>query len=239
MANESTIEANEIPNVLLWGGKSTSRIVAEMLIESGIGRPSIIFDNTLDKLHFPTPAQFINDVDLLASRIPTVTHYIVCFGAEHGYARSMTGEYLQRLGLKPINLIHHKSFVEPTTSVGMGCLIMPCAVIHKFSSIGNHTIINTSATIDHECIIGDGVHIMGSAAITGKVEIENYATVGTSATILPSVKVGTGAFIGAGAIVTRDVEPYSVVAGVPAKHLRKTQPVFFEEPLIELKSKLA
>ena len=239
MANESTKEANEIPNVLLWGGKSTSRIVAEMLIESGIGRPSIIFDNTLDKLHFPTSAQFINDVDLLASRIPTVTHYIVCFGAEHGYARSMTGEYLQRLGLKPINLIHHKSFVEPTTSVGMGCLIMPCAVIHKFSSIGNHAIINTSATIDHECIIGDGVHIMGSAAITGKVEIGNYATVGTSATILPSVKVGTGAFVGAGAIVTRDVEPYSVVAGVPAKYLRKTQPVFFEEPLIKLKSKLA
>ena len=239
MANESTKEANEIPNVLFWGGKSTSRIVAEMLIESGIGRPSIIFDNTLDKLHFPTPAQFINDVDLLASRIPTVTHYIVCIGAEHGYARSMTGEYLQRLGLKPINLIHHKSFVEPTTSVGMGCLIMPCAVIHKFSSIGNNTIINTSATIDHECIIGDGVHIMGSAAITGKVEIGNYATVGTSATILPSVKVGTGAFVGAGAIVTRDVEPYSVVAGVPAKYLRKTQPVFFEEPLIKLKSKLA
>ena len=239
MANESTKEANEIPNVLLWGGKSTSRIVAEMLIESGIGRPSIIFDNTLDKLHFPTSAQFINDVDLLASRIPTVTHYIVCIGAEHGYARSMTGEYLQRLGLKPINLIHHKSFVEPTTSVGMGCLIMPCAVIHKFSSIGNHAIINTSATIDHECIIGDGVHIMGSAAITGKVEIGNYATVGTSATILPSVKVGTGAFVGAGAIVTRDVEPYSVVAGVPAKYLRKTQPVFFEEPLIKLKSKLA
>ena len=239
MANESTKEANEIPNVLLWGGKSTSRIVAEMLIESGIGRPSIIFDNTLDKLHFPTSAQFINDVDLLASRIPTVTHYIVCFGAEHGYARSMTGEYLQRLGLKPINLIHHKSFVEPTTSVGMGCLIMPCAVIHKFSSIGNHAIINTSATIDHECIIGDGVHIMGSAAITGKVEIGNYATVGTSATILPSVKVGTGAFVGAGALVTRDVEPYSVVAGVPAKYLRKTQPVFFEEPLIKLKSKLA
>ncbi len=239
MANESTKEAHEIPNVLLWGGKSTSRIVAEMLIESGIGRPTIIFDNTLDKLHFPTSAQFINDVDLLASRIPTVTHYIVCIGAEHGYARSMTGEYLQRLGLKPMNVIHHKSYVDPTVSMGEGCHIMPCAVIHKFSSIGNHTIINTSATIDHECIIGDGVHIMGSAAITGKVEIGNYATIGTNATILPSVKIGAGALIGAGAVVTRDVEPHSVVAGVPAKYLRKIEAAFFEQPLIKLTSKLA
>ena len=80
---------------------------------------------------------------------------------------------------------------------------------------------------------------MGSAAITGKVEIGNYATIGTNATILPSVKIGAGALIGAGAVVTRDVEPYSVVAGVPAKHLRKIEAAFFEQPLIKLTRKLA
>lgn len=54
----------------------------------------------------------------------------------------------------------------------------------------------------HPCIIGHDVWI------------------GHAAVILPGVKVGTGAAIGAGAVVTHDVEPYQVVAGVPARPLR-------------------
>lgn len=55
----------------------------------------------------------------------------------------------------------------------------------------------------------------------GTLEIGNDVWIGTNVVILPSCKkIGNGAVIGAGAIVTRDVEPYSIVVGVPAKHLR-------------------
>lgn len=111
---------------------------------------------------------------------------------------------------------------------------MPCATVHKFTTIGDHTILNTGATIDHECIIGNGVHIMGSAAIAGKVEVGDYATIGTNATVLPFIKIGEGSFVGAGAVVTRDVDPYTVVAGIPAKKLRKNELKFFDGILNEL-----
>lgn len=205
-----------------------------MLRESGSGLTKLIFDNTLQNTPFETSALFINDVSILKQNISTVSHYVVCIGGEHGYARLRTAGYLEKIGLKPITLIHEKSFVEPTASIGRACQIMPCAVIHKFTSIGNHTIVNINATIDHECVIGDGVHIMGNVAITGKVEIGNYATIGTNATILPFVRIGEGALVGAGAVVTKDVEPYSVVAGVPAKPVRKNELKFFEDILIKL-----
>ncbi|WP_095196508.1 NeuD/PglB/VioB family sugar acetyltransferase [Pseudomonas sp. Irchel 3A7] len=225
---------SKLPSVLLWGAKSKARIIEEMLKESNSGLADIIFDNTLQAAPFETPALFINDVNVLRSSVSRVTHYVVCIGGEHGYARVRTAEYLERAGLSPVTLIHERSFVEPTASVGVGCQIMPGAVVHKFSTIGKHTIINTNATVDHECTIGDGVHVMGNAAITGMVEIGNYATIGTNATIFPFVKIGEGAFVGAGAVVTKDVEPYTVVTGVPAKPIRKNELKFFEDVLLQL-----
>lgn len=59
--------------------------------------------------------------------------------------------------------------------------------------------------------------IMEQGDVSGEIIIENNVWIGASVTILPRVKIGTGAVIGAGAVVTKDVVPYSIVAGVPAK----------------------
>ena len=53
-----------------------------------------------------------------------------------------------------------------------------------------------------------------------KTIIGNDVWVGYGATILRGVNIGNGAIIGAGAVVTKDVPPYAVVAGVPAKIIR-------------------
>lgn len=53
-----------------------------------------------------------------------------------------------------------------------------------------------------------------------RVTIGNDVWIGHGAVVTPGVRIGNGAVIGANAVVTRDVEPYEVVAGVPARHLR-------------------
>lgn len=57
-----------------------------------------------------------------------------------------------------------------------------------------------------------------------RITIGHDVWIGHGATLMPGVSVGIGAVIGAGAVVTRDVEPYSIVAGVPARPLRKRFP---------------
>ena len=54
----------------------------------------------------------------------------------------------------------------------------------------------------------------------GEVIIDDYVVIGTRVTILPGVHIGKGAVVASGAVVTRDAEPYSLVGGVPAKHIR-------------------
>jgi UDP-2-acetamido-3-amino-2,3-dideoxy-glucuronate N-acetyltransferase len=53
----------------------------------------------------------------------------------------------------------------------------------------------------------------------GKTVVEDGAAIGANSTILPNVHIGKWAMIGAGSIVTRDVLPYSLVVGAPARHL--------------------
>jgi acetyltransferase-like isoleucine patch superfamily enzyme len=65
-----------------------------------------------------------------------------------------------------------------------------------------------------------GKAVMDNPLIYKEVIIKDGAHIGIGAIIMPGVTIGEGAVIGAGAVVIKDVPPYAVVAGVPAKILR-------------------
>jgi len=69
----------------------------------------------------------------------------------------------------------------------------------------------------------------------GQVEIGNDVWIGYKATIMDNITIGDGAIIAAGAVVTRDVEPYTIVGGVPARVLKKRFTDEEIEKLLELK----
>lgn len=82
--------------------------------------------------------------------------------------------------------------------------------------IGSHTDIASQVLIynsEHD------IEADYFRAITAPVEIGNYVFIGPRAIILPGVKIGDGAVVAAGAVVTKDVEPYKIVGGVPAKEI--------------------
>ncbi|HHE0555274.1 antibiotic acetyltransferase [Vibrio parahaemolyticus] len=130
-------------------------------------------------------------------------------------------------------------------SKSLSTVIMSNSEIDKNSRIGSYTYIGknvfiTRASISNYCSIANNVHIGQGEHILGKHStssifyknayetltrddcvIEEDVWIGCSAVILRGVKVGRGAVVAAGAVVTKDVPPYTIVAGVPAKPVRK------------------
>ena len=121
------------------------------------------------------------------------------------------------------------TFVEIQKGARIGCRV----------KVSSHSFICEGVTIEDEVFIGHGVMFIndkyprstnadGSPQTEAdwmlvKTVIGRRASIGSNATILCGVNVGEGAIVGAGSVVTKDVPPYTIVAGNPAKVLRKTE----------------
>ena len=88
--------------------------------------------------------------------------------------------------------------------------------------IGNHVFIGPNVSIYTACHPLDSKRRDTFVEWAEPVTIGNSVWIGGGVTILPGVTIGNGAVIGAGSVVTRDVEPYTLVAGNPARFIKKT-----------------
>jgi sugar O-acyltransferase (sialic acid O-acetyltransferase NeuD family) len=131
---------------------------------------------------------------------------------------------MRAAGLKTPITKHPASFVSPSSSLGKGSQVLAGSVISVLSTIGEACIINTNASVDHECLIGDGVHIAPGATLCGCVTVERFSMIGAGAVVLPRTKIGEGSVIGAGSVVTKDIPSNVVAFGSPARVIREILP---------------
>lgn len=121
--------------------------------------------------------------------------------------------------------VHIRDMVE----IGDNCVIMMGAVINIGAEIGTKTMIDMNVVIGGRVQIGNNCHIGAGTVLAGVIEppsaqpviIEDNVVMGANTVVLEGIKVGKGAVVAAGAVVINDVEPNTIVAGVPAKVLKK------------------
>ncbi len=136
---------------------------------------------------------------------------------EPGSARRNAFEHFQSKGFSFSNCVHPSAIVAPDVKLAPGSQIMAGAIIQPGCKVGMNTIINTRASVDHDCHIGDHVHIAPGAILGGTVIIGHGSHIGTHATVIENTTIGSDAMIAAGACVITNLKSHDRAAGVPAK----------------------
>lgn len=129
------------------------------------------------------------------------------------------------------NVKYHYDFIGDKLIIGKFCMIAPGVTFimnganHKIDAITSYPF----------SLFGNGweevIPSLDELPIKGDTVIGNDVWIGTNVTIMPGIHIGDGSIIATNATVTKDVDPYSIVGGNPAKEIRKR---FSDEKIEEL-----
>jgi len=119
-------------------------------------------------------------------------------------------------------LIHPSAVVSKYASVSQGSLICANTTINPFAKIGAGCIVNTAASVDHDCDIESFVHIAPGSNIAGAVSIGKLSFVGIGCCVIQGIAIGEQCIIGAGSVVVTDIADNTLAVGCPAKKIKGT-----------------
>ena len=127
--------------------------------------------------------------------------------------------------------------IDDNTKIGTFVEIQKNAFVGRNCKIQSHTFICEGVTIEDDVFVGHGVTFIndkypratnGNGCLQGEADwqvvptvIKKGASIGSGSTILCNVTIGEKAIVGSGSVVTKDVPPYTIVAGNPAKIVRR------------------
>jgi acetyltransferase-like isoleucine patch superfamily enzyme len=137
--------------------------------------------------------------------------------------------------------IWHQAQVRRDARIGERCIVGKGAFVDFGVTIGPDTKLQNYACVYHGVTLGRGVFVGPHVVFTndkrprstspdfgllgdgdwevGETSVDDGASFGANSTILPGVRIGAWAMIGAAALVTRDVAPYALVVGAPARQI--------------------
>lgn len=118
--------------------------------------------------------------------------------------------------------------IRDMVEIASGAVIMMGAVLNIGAVIGKGTMIDMNVVLGGRATIGNNCHIGAGSVIAGVIEppsatpviVEDDVLIGANAVVLEGVRIGKGSVVAAGAVVTKDVPPFSVVAGMPARVIK-------------------
>ena len=203
--------------VILLGAGGHARVLLDILLEQNIevlgiaekdgadlpsdvyGVPVIGNDSDVQQ-YPPDKVELVNGIGSIGSTV----------------LRQKVYERFKRQGYRFRQVIHPQAIVSRRAELCEGVQIMAGAVVNIGTRVGEDTIVNTNASVDHDCLIGAHVHIAPGVTLSGGVTVGDGSHIGTGASVMQGIEIGANVIVGAGAVVIDNIKTGKTVCGVPA-----------------------
>lgn len=195
----------------LIGAGGHGMVVREAALISGWDEV-IFFD---DDAKIIASKHLIGGVDTFIAQMKSYDGVLVSIG--NNQTRLAIYSKLQNAGATFATVIHPFSYISESAYIGLGTVVMAGVVVNSKAKIGNGSILNTSCSIDHDCVIEDFVHICPGAHLAGNVYIGNKSWIGIGSSVIENVKIEESVFVAGGSLVACNLAAGNFVKGVPAK----------------------
>jgi len=155
--------------------------------------------------------------DLLKSNTLEGLNFMLSMG--NTQIRSQLFKKISELGGIIPTMIHPSCVISKFVKIGIGVCISAFTHVQADTKIGDNTVILSGVNISHTNVIGNNCFIAGGATIGAYTILEDYVFVGQGVLTISSKVplIGQHALIGAGTLVCKAIEPFSCVAGRPAR----------------------
>ena len=194
-----------LPIVILGGG-GHAKVLIDALLLCGATINGVLDPRNAKGSVVLADVRVIGDDTQLDSYDPKAILVVNGLGSLPGQTkRHELYQQLAERNYRFANVIHPTAIISNFAKLAEGVQVMAGSVIQAGTEIGSNTIINTRASIDHDCVIGKNVHIAPGAVLSGDVVVEDGVHIGTGASVIQGIRIGAGAVIGAGATVSKDV----------------------------------
>lgn len=211
--------------ILIFGASGHGKVVCDIARASGVLVLGFI-DRALPKGKVVCGFPVLGGNDDLVEIVQNTgcTHGVVAIG-DNWLRAQVAHQVLQVLPhFEFRSLVHPQAVLGADVDMGQGNVIMAGAIVNPCTHIGNHCIINTRASVDHDCVLEDFVSIAPGATLGGSVKVGSYSAIGLGASVIHGRSIGAQTVVGAGSLVLHSLGDGFVAYGSPAKIIRKRVP---------------
>lgn len=204
--------------IVLLGGGGHARVVLNLLHRTGF---EVIGYTAPEPSKDPTSVPYLGtDSDFANSNFRGVAQAAMGIGKMD--SSDLRIELFHRLTAHAVGfpvIQSPGSIIHDDVGLAAGTVIMDGVTVVTGTVIGAACIVNTNATIDHDCKLGDDVHIAPGAVLCGNVRIGSSTLIGAGAVVAPSVSISERCIIGAASTVIADITSPGTYVGSPVRRV--------------------